>query len=147
MSSAALPNRLKGRPIPFEQVLSGRVPDVFFGNQQNIQRIYQQILILSEQFPGPASDPVALNGISDLLAGDGGHPGMAQTVGKTDQIEESTSRATAFFVKISKIFFLADPLARTITLYHQTARRFRPFCLRLLMTFCPPLVLMRTRNP
>lgn len=147
MSSMAILERLKGRLVAKSQILPSRVPDVLFGDQENIHGICQQILIPSIQFPSPASDPVAFDGVPDLLAGNGGHPGMAEAVRKEDQIEIFTSRAAALFVKIGKIFFLADPLARTIALYHQTARRFRPFCLRLLMTFCPPLVLMRTRKP
>jgi hypothetical protein len=122
-------------------------PDVSFGDQENIQRIFQQILVPSKQFPDPAPNLVAMNGVPDLLAGDRSHPGMAQLVGEIDQIEIFPSGATASLVKLGEFRFLTDPFARTIALYHQTARRFLPFARRLLMTFCPPLVLMRTKKP
>jgi hypothetical protein len=140
-------DRLKSRKIAFAQVSPCRRLDVFFGDQEKIHRIYQQILVPSEQCSHSASDLVALDGVPDFLAGDNGHPGMAEPVGKIDQVKIFSSGTDAAFVKIVKIFLLADPLERTIAFYHQTARRFRPFCLLLLMTFCPPLVLMRTRNP
>ena len=147
MRSGLPADRSKGRQASLAHVLPRRCLYIFLGNEKNIQRKRQQIFVPSEQLSRSASDLIPLNGIPDFSARDNGHPGMAEVVRKKDQVKIFTSGATAFFIKIRKIFFLADPLARTIAFYHQTARRFRPFCLRLLMTFCPLFVLMRTKNP
>ena len=147
MSSASVRDRLQSRAVSLAQFRPGGISEFFLGDNENIHGIRKPRFVPSIQFPSLAPDPVSPDGVADLLACNRGHPGMGQPIRKMDQIEKAASRANAFFIKIGKIFFLADPLVRTIALYHQTARRFRPFCLRLLMTFCPPLVLMRTRKP
>ena len=59
-----------------------------------------------------------MNGVPDLLAGDNGHPGMAEVVGEINQVEVFPSGATASRVKLNKIFLFADPFTRTIAFYH-----------------------------
>jgi hypothetical protein len=140
-------DRPDGRDVGIAQGGPGREPDLFLGDQQYVQRRFEQTLIPSEELPDPAPDPIAVNGVPDFLTGDGGHPGMAEAVGEIDQVEIFPSGATAFLIELMEFFLLADPLARTIAFKHQTARRFLPFWRRLLMTFWPPFVLMRTKNP
>jgi hypothetical protein len=145
--STALAERADGFGVAPDQVRPGSVPHFLFRDQKQIPGRKQQTFVPSKKLLGPAPDPASLDGIPDLPARDHGHSGVAEVIGEMDQIEIFSPVAAASFIKLRKIGLFADPLLRKIAFAHQTARRFRPFCRLRLITFCPPGVLMRTKNP
>jgi hypothetical protein len=119
MSGLFIPaDRLHGRDVLVAQDGPRREPDLSPGDQQYIQRKLEQTLVPSEELADPAPDLVAMNGVPDFLAGDDGHPGIAEVVGKINQVEIFPSGATASLIELTEFFFLADPLARAIPFKH-----------------------------
>ena len=100
------------------EVGPGCVRDAFFGHDDHIDGRCQQLFVPSEKLFDSSSDFVSLDGTADFLAGDDGHSRKRQAIGKIDQVEILASGAAALFVKIRKIFFLPNPLARTIAFTH-----------------------------
>jgi hypothetical protein len=102
--------RLESRP--------GQVPNLGFGDDEQVQSLLQQALISPVQVPKPPFDLVALHGIPDLPAHDDGHPGIAQVAGKVNKIKISASVTITFFIEIRKIVLFPDPLLRTEAFVH-----------------------------
>jgi hypothetical protein len=102
--------RLERRP--------GQVPDLGFGDNEQIQSLPQQIFVPPEKITKPPFDLVPLHGIADLPAYDDGHPGIAQVTGKVNQIKISASVTVTFFIEKRKIVLFPDPLLRTEAFVH-----------------------------
>lgn len=133
--------------ILFAQVSERRIDGFFLHNYEYIHRNYQYRLISPKYFLGPAPGFVPLNGTADFAAGHGRHSGKTQAVRSEDHVKKFAAATNAVPVKLREILLFPNPLARTMGLRHQRARRLRPFARRFLITFLPPGVLMRTRNP
>jgi len=128
-------DRLDRRPVIVSKDGPGSVQDRLAGDDQHVQRRLQQILVPSKKFSRPPAGPVPLNRSPDLPARHGGHARMALSSGEVNQGKIPAFITSSSGVKRGKFRLPADPLARSVRFYHSTARRLRPFCRRLLMTF------------
>jgi hypothetical protein len=84
-------DRLDHGKILRPHIFPGDIPDAFLGDDDHVNGQSQQIFVPSKQLPDSSSDPVSLNGITNFFAGDDGHSGIGQAIGKINQVEIRSS--------------------------------------------------------
>ena len=118
---------LNGLSVLVQDLVPVRIRHARLCDHDQIEGSTQKTLVSTEQGPHPPLHPVPLDGVADFLAGDRRHPGIVQVIGEIDEIEISSSVATAILVDPGEIALSSYPLLRPEGFGHQTASLFLPF--------------------
>jgi hypothetical protein len=105
---------LDRRPVIVSKDGPGSVQDRLTGDDQQVQRRLQQILVPSKKFSRPPAGLVPLNGSPDFPARHGRHARMALSSGEINQGKMPAFITSSSGVKRGKFRFPADPLARSV---------------------------------